>query len=119
MMHYFEDVDGNFIQQFQSDGFDARIWELYLYALLTELGYGFDRAHAAPDFHCQGLLGDLFIEATTVNPSDPPLEVEDADREAYFAHYVPLKYGSVLLSKLRRKYWEQAHMAGRPLALAA
>ncbi len=25
MMHYFEDVDGNFIQQFQSDGFDARI----------------------------------------------------------------------------------------------
>ena len=60
MMHYFEDVDRNFIQQFQSDGFDARIWELYLYALLNELGYGLDRAHAAPDFHCQGLLGDFF-----------------------------------------------------------
>ena len=26
MMHYFDDIDGNFIQQFQSDGFDARIW---------------------------------------------------------------------------------------------
>jgi hypothetical protein len=25
MMHYFEDVDGNFVQQFQSDGFDAGI----------------------------------------------------------------------------------------------
>ena len=25
MMHYFEDVDGNFVQQFQFDGFDARI----------------------------------------------------------------------------------------------
>ena len=24
-MHYFEDVDGNFVQQFQSDGFDAGI----------------------------------------------------------------------------------------------
>src|SRR5205823_6397659 len=64
MMHYFQDTDGNFIQQFQSDGFDARIWELYLYALLNELGYDLDRSRKAPDFHCQGLLGDFFIEAT-------------------------------------------------------
>lgn len=57
MMPYFEDVDGNFVQQFQSDGFDTRLWELYLFALFTELGYGFNREHAAPDFHCQGLGG--------------------------------------------------------------
>ena len=24
MMHYYEDVDGNFVEQFQSAGFDAR-----------------------------------------------------------------------------------------------
>ena len=118
MMHYFEDVDGNFVQQFQSDGFDARIWELYLYALLNELGYGLDRAHPTPDFHCQGLLGDFFIEATTVNPSDAPAEVDSSNREAYFEHYVPMKYGSALFSKLRRKYWEQPHVAGRPFLLA-
>ena len=41
-MHYFQDVDGNFVQQFQSTGFDARLWELYLYALFTEQGYGFE-----------------------------------------------------------------------------
>lgn len=31
MMHYFEDVDGNFVKDFQTSGFDARFWELYLY----------------------------------------------------------------------------------------
>jgi hypothetical protein len=118
MMHYFEDVDGNFIQQFQSDGFDSRIWELYLYALLNELGYGLDRAHAAPDFHCQGLLGDFFVEATTVNPSAGVPEVDNANRGAYFAHYVPMKYGSALFSKLGRKYWERPHVAERPFVLA-
>ena len=118
MMHYFDDTDGNFVQQFQSDGFDARLWELYLYALFYELNYGFDRQNAVPDFHCQGLLGDFFVEATTVNPSDPAVEVDSSDREAYFEHYVPLKYGSALFSKLKKKYWEQPYVAGQPLVLA-
>jgi hypothetical protein len=30
MIKWYEDVDGNFVQQFQTTGFDARIWELYL-----------------------------------------------------------------------------------------
>ena len=118
MMHYFDDVDGNFVQQFQSDGFDARLWELYLYALLNELNYGLDRQHAVPDFHCQGLLGDFFIEATTVNPSDAAADVDSSNQEAYFEHYVPMKYGSALFSKLKKKYWEQPYVAGRPLVLA-
>ena len=43
LMHHFADVDGNFIEQFQSTGFDSRLWELYLFALFTELAYGLDR----------------------------------------------------------------------------
>src|SRR5262249_49693265 len=86
MMHYFEDADGNFVQQFQSSGFDARVWELYLYALFTELGYAFDREHSAPDFHCTGLRGEFFVEATTVNPSDMPPSEDDSRKEAYFEH---------------------------------
>ena len=27
MMHWYEDVDGNFVEQFQTTGFNARIWE--------------------------------------------------------------------------------------------
>jgi len=118
MMHYFEDVDGNFVQQFQSDGFDARLWELYIYALLNELGYGLDRAQPAPDFHCLGLGGDFFIEAVTVNPSGEVPETDGPGREAYFEHYVPLKYGSALFSKLKKRYWEQPHVAGHPLVMA-
>jgi len=32
MMHWYEDADGNFVEQFQTTGFDQRIWELYLFA---------------------------------------------------------------------------------------
>jgi hypothetical protein len=118
MMHYFEDMDGNFVQQFQSDGFDARIWELYLYAALHEIGYGFDRQYSAPDFHCQGPLGDFFVEATTVNPSSEVPEVDETNQQAYFENYVPIKYGSALVSKLRKRYWDQPHVAGYPLVFA-
>lgn len=34
MMRWHEDADGNFVEQFQTTGFDARIWELYLFAML-------------------------------------------------------------------------------------
>lgn len=118
MMHYFEDADGNFVQQFQSTGFDARLWELYLYALFTELGYGFNREHAAPDFHCQGLLGEFFLEATTVNPSDEAPVLDDSTRQAYFEHYVPIKFGSALFTKLKKRYWELPHVWGYPLVFA-
>ena len=89
LMHYFVDADGNFVQQFQSTGFDARLRELYLYALFTELGYGFDRDHPAPDFHCIGLGGDFFVEAITVNPSAVTPSVDETNRDEYFSHYVP------------------------------
>ena len=42
MMHWYEDPDGNFIEQFQTTGFDARLWELYLFALFREIGYRID-----------------------------------------------------------------------------
>ena len=32
MMRWYEDADGNFVEQFQTGGFDARIWELCLFA---------------------------------------------------------------------------------------
>ena len=50
MMHGYEDPDGNFIEQFQTTGFDARLWELYLFAAFSEMGYRIDRIHAVPDF---------------------------------------------------------------------
>jgi hypothetical protein len=45
MMFYFQDHDGNFVEQFQSTAFNARLWELYLFALLAEERCRIDRTH--------------------------------------------------------------------------
>jgi len=36
----------------------------------------------------------------------------------YFQHYVPRKFGSVLFSKLNKRYWERPHVSGKPLVFA-
>lgn len=118
MMYWYKDVDGNFIEQFQSTGFDARLWELYLYALFIELEYALDDSFQAPDFQCVGIQGKFFVEATTVNPTDPPVNVAEMSEEEYYGNYVPIKFGSALFSKLNKKYWEQAHVQGMPLIFA-
>lgn len=121
MMPYFEDVDGNFAEQFQSTGFDSRFWELYLFAVLTESGFTFDRTYAAPDFMCRGVLQDIFVEAVTVNPSrqgniitEPAAPDDHVSLTEYFKHYMPMKWGSALVSKLRKEYWKLPHVNGNP-----
>jgi len=118
MMNWYEDVDGNFVKDFQSTGFDARVWELYLYAVFTEMGYSFNRDHNAPDLMCEGLPGKFAVEATTVNPSAEPPTEEELTQRAYFEDYVPIKFGGTLYNKLRKKYWELPHVSGLPLVFA-
>lgn len=126
MMRWYEDADGNFVEQFQTTGFDARIWELYLFAAFREMNYGIERVHAVPDFECANPLARFAVEATTVNPSqsatgsplpEPPLDTAD-DIRAYLDGYMPIKFGSALKSKLDKKYWEKPHLAGMPLMFA-
>lgn len=126
MMRWYDDVDGNFIEQFQTTGFDARLWELYLFASLTELGFAIDRSKAAPDFVAQSLRGEVAIEAVTVNPTKdksgaalppPPVDTEE-QRVAYLKEYMPIKFGSALYSKLGKEYWAREHVRGKPFVLA-
>jgi hypothetical protein len=65
----FNDSDGNFIEQFQTTGFDARVFELYLHAVLIEQGYIVSRPKPNPDFVAQRQGLAFSIEATTTNPS--------------------------------------------------
>ncbi len=125
MMYYFEDPDGNFVEQLQTTGFDARTWELYLFAALHELGYAFDRSIPAADYFCRGLKGEFFVEAVTVNPTlQNGVSVETGPREdkaeyqRYLEEYVPIKFGSALYSKLKRRYWELPHVSDKPIVLA-
>jgi hypothetical protein len=126
MMRWYEDVDGNFIEQFQTTGFDARIWELYLFAAFREMNYLIRHIRPAPDFLCNNPLATFGVEATTVNPSrdasgaivsGPPRETPE-QVEAYLTQYMPIKFGSALTSKLAKRYWELPHMDGIPLLFA-
>lgn len=126
MMRWYEDIDGNFVEQFQTTGFDARIWELYLFAAFREMNFGIERIHPVPDFECANPLARFAVEATTVNPSqnasgattpEPPLNTTEAIR-AYLDGYMPIKFGSALKSKMDKKYWEKPHLAGIPLMFA-
>lgn len=126
LMPYFEDIDGNFIEQFQSAAFDARFWELYLFALLHEQGFAFDRSFHAPDFFCERFDEALFVEAVTVNPSvnaagvviEPGIPEAKEEFIAYYQEYMPIKWGSPLTSKLKKKYWDLQHVAGKPIVIA-
>lgn len=126
MMRWYDDVDGNFIEQFQTTGFDARMWELYLFATLVELGFAFDRSEAAPDFLAWSLRGAVAIEAATVNPTRdekgaivPQPPTETAEEVALFlSEYMPIKFGSTLYSKLVKEYWTKEHVRDLPFAIA-
>lgn len=129
MMRHFRDVDGNFVEQFQTTGFDARIWELYLYAALLEEGLYVDKPDPAPDFKVSLGQDNVFIEAVTVNPSagEPIASPEDepilrSPEEVFRLRgtKIPIKFGSALWSKLTRQkpYWEMKEVVGHPLVFA-
>lgn len=124
-----EDPDGNFVEQFQTHGFDARTFEIYLQALFLEGGHHIDRSHDRPDFLISRDGLTVAVEAVTANPppkkdyqpyelipSELPRTRDDVFR--YLKHEVAIKFGSPLFSKLRKRYWELPHVAGRPFVLA-
>ncbi len=115
----FHDVDGNFVQQFQTTGFNARVWELYLHALFEE----FDAAPVRlerPDFRLRRNSRDVYVEAVTANPSglsspdaQPPPTVE-----ARMKDFIPVRLGGALYSKLNERYWDDPEVGRWPLVFA-
>ncbi|MCZ7607040.1 MAG: hypothetical protein M5U25_13410 [Planctomycetota bacterium] len=122
----FVDADGNFLEQFQSTGFDARFFELYLWAYLSRSGFTIDRNHDRPDFIVSLDGVTCSIEATTVNPSKsgalagakPLEEMSHEDLPDYQRHELPIRFGSPLVSKMAKRYWELPHCAGKPFVIA-
>jgi hypothetical protein len=117
----FVDIDGNYKRDFQTSGFNGRLWELYLYAFLHEQRCEILREWDRPDF-CIAKAGiPIGIEATTVNPTQgerPPSPTTPEEMRSLRRDYVPIKFGSVLYSKLAKRYWELPHMNGVPFIIA-
>lgn len=122
MMRYHEDLDGNFVEQFQTTGFDARLWELYIYATTTELNYARAKEkYAVPDFCLVNPLGNFAIECATCNPPEKGTISVPEGRDPfgeYMENYIPIKLARALTAKLDKKYWEQPHMKDVPLVFA-
>lgn len=124
MMRWYDDADGNFIEQFQTTGFDQRLWELYLFAAFIEIGYVLDRRHPIPDYMLESPLGEVAVEAVTVAASqggalgDPPKTDTPQGKRDLLQQYMPIKFGSALFSKLNKRYWEKPNVTGKPLVFA-
>lgn len=123
MMRFYEDADGNFIEQFQTTGFDPRVWELYLYATFTELGYTPQEGVAVPDLLLSDPRGQLAAEATSVNPPQQGIVPQPKYLAAackYIENYVQIRFAQVLTRKLyhKRRYWTVASTEDIPFVLA-
>ena len=120
----FPNPDAHFVSQFQTTGFDARIWELALAAVGQFGPYTVSRPREAPDFLFERDGIDVWVEATTANPSatrTPDIEDSADELGAKFHELndvVPIRLGSSLYSKLTKAYWNQAHVAGQPFVIA-
>lgn len=119
------DVDGHYIKEFQGDGFEARLWELYLYRYFYETGFLLDTAHPAPDYFLSKFDENIAVEAVTIGATTPEKldEILEKGEDELINNYMPIKYGSPLYSKLCHKYkgkhyWELDHVSGNPFIIA-
>lgn len=125
---HYEDRDGNFVDQFQSiNGFDARIWELYLWCYFREENFHFNYNHTAPDFLIEKMGYEIAIEAVHIHRKqdlDEPTNIPTFEEICKkMENEIPLMYGSSLYSKLNhtykdQPYWELPHVKGKPLVYA-
>ncbi|MBB5960738.1 hypothetical protein FHS29_007366 [Saccharothrix tamanrassetensis] len=119
------DVDNSFVREFQTGGFDARVFELALFAYLREQRLELDRGHASPDFLLGG-RAPVAIEVTTTNPAQgaPPQPAAQtlADLKAggdAFVHQI----GKALRRKFTHQvhgghYWDLPHLQQVPFVVA-
>jgi hypothetical protein len=118
----FNDVDGNFVEQFQTTGFDARTWELYLHTYFNDIGFEIVREHDRPDFLLRKEGIEIAVEAVTTGKSSANSESDDLLAEQDVEHQqneaIPIRMGSALFSKLRKGYWNLPHVRGKPFVLA-
>lgn len=126
LSYHYNDVDGNFIDQFQSmNGFDARLWELFLFSLFREQQFTFDRNHEAPDYFVEKMNQKVAIEAVTIGRSQESLKkvesFEPPSQEEVLGkleNEMPLKFGSALFDKMKKEYWKKEHIRGIPFIIA-
>ncbi|MBT2767167.1 hypothetical protein J7J08_05920 [Stenotrophomonas sp. ISL-67] len=121
----FHDRDRKFVKEFQTT-YESSLWELYLHAVLRDLGQVMDFAHHAPDFLVTN-PSSFTMEATIAAPPlggapaigtgvpEIPADLNEFNRQA------TLRACNAISSKLKRyreHYSTLDHVKDRPFVLA-
>ncbi|UOE42208.1 hypothetical protein MTP09_06105 [Chryseobacterium suipulveris] len=119
--YHYKDIDGNFIEQFQSvNGFDSRIWELFLFCFFREQFFSFKRNNYAPDFIVEKFNQEIAVEAVIISRKtdieSEPQKIEQIQEK--LNNETPLLFSSALFDKMKKKYWEKNHVKGKPFVIA-
>ena len=116
----YEDKDGNFIEQFQTTGFDARTWELYLNTYFLKSGFEISSAHSSPDYILSKDGKTVCVEAVTTNRSLSGKLENVKNYNSIKEHYdfTAIKMGSSLWSKHQKEYWNLGQVSDQPLVFA-
>lgn len=119
--YHYKDIDGNFIDQFQSiNGFDSRVWELYLFCFFREQFFSFKRNYNAPDYFIEKFNQEIAIEAVIVSRktelTGKPKSSEEIQEK--LNNETPLLFGNALFDKMKKKYWEKEHVQNKPFVIA-
>lgn len=125
--YHYKDIDGNFIEQFQSlNGFDSRVWELFLFCFFREQFFSFKRNFYAPDYMIEKFNQEIAVEAVIVSRKtdfeNEHLNSEEIQKK--LENETPLLFGSALASKMNKvdkdgkKYWEKEHVINKPFLIA-
>lgn len=123
-----EDKDGNFVQQFQTTAFYQRLWEIFLYSFFNENNFEIIEKYNRPDFHLKKDGIQFFVEACSSNPAandkfteefiEASMKAKDKIAEQDLKDYYTIKIGSILFSKVNKKYWELEWVKSKPFVLA-
>lgn len=119
MPHFIDIDDGQFLTKFQTDGFDQRLWELYLFCYFNQEKLHREVEFTSPDFILSSDCQTICCEATTLGvPEDMSVVPSITENLPEFIHYIRGKFLRALRKKLRKRYWELPHVANNPLLIA-
>lgn len=121
--YHYKDIDGNFIDQFQSkNGFDSRIWELYLFCFFKEQYFYFNREYEAPDYIVEKYGERIAVEAVIISRKNSDFHPKSPktfqEMNEMLEHEIPLMVSNAIYDKVKKKYWEKDHVKDVPFALA-
>jgi hypothetical protein len=122
----FVDRDGKFVLEFQTT-YEACHWELYVHAVLKELGASIDFSYHAPDFVVSKGGDSLTIEATISAPSQGGAPAYGSGVYSIPDDFNELNQQAALricnsfttkVKKYRSSYGQLAHVRDKPFVLA-